>query len=83
MKTLLIAAAVTFALAIPASAQMANETAKTGTAMQAESGKPMAGSMAMSADAGMKKPMKKMKKGAMMGDKPMTEDQMKPDSMKH
>lgn len=82
MKTLLIAAAV-FALAIPASAQMANDTAKTGTAMQTESGKPMAGSMAMSTDANMKKPMKKMKKGAMMGDKPMAEDQMKSDSMKH
>ena len=48
-----------------------------------------AGSMAMSGDAKMdgmamsaKKPMKKTRK-AMMADKPMAEDAMKPDAMKH
>jgi hypothetical protein len=95
MKTYLIAAAAAaFALAIPASAQMAAETAKTGTTMQTETAKPMVGgSMAMSGDAKMdgsmmaKKPVKKnsamMADKPMMGDKPKTEDQMKSDSMKH
>ncbi|MBA2589671.1 MAG: hypothetical protein H0U98_13730 [Alphaproteobacteria bacterium] len=95
MKTTLIAAAAAaaFAFAVPASAQMADQTsktgAKTGTTMQTENSKPMAsgsmanGNMAMSGDMGMKKPMKKTKKTSMMADKPMTEDQMKSDSMKH
>lgn len=82
MKYALIAAAITFALAAPASAQMASDT-KMGTAMKTD--KPMAGgSMAMSADAGMKDKkmaMKKPKKG-MMADKPMAEDGMKSDAMK-
>jgi|GEM_PF-3663346 hypothetical protein len=96
MKYVLIAAAITFALAAPASAQMASETAKTGaktgSTMQTEHSKPMAsGSMAMSADAGMKdgmamKPMKKSRKmmaAKPMADKPMADGMMKPDAMKH
>jgi hypothetical protein len=95
MKYVLIAAAITFALAAPASAQMASETkmgAKPDSAMHADGNKPMAsGSMAMSADAGMKdgmamKPMKKSRKmmaAKPMADKPMADGMMKPDAMKH
>ena len=79
MKIILTAAALAaFALA-PAYA------AEDSMKMEA---KP-AGSMAMSGDAKMdgmamsaKKPMKNTKK-AMMADKPMTEDAMKPNAMKH
>jgi hypothetical protein len=78
MKIILTAAALAaFALA-PAYA------AEDSMKMEA---KP-AGSMAMSGDAKMDgmamkaKPVKKTKK-AMMADKPMTEDAMKPDAMKH
>ncbi len=87
--TLIAAAAVTLAMAVPASAQMANGTGKTGAAMQTENSKPMAeGSMAMSGDAGMThKTMamksKKSKSNMMMGDKPMADGMMKSDTMKH
>jgi hypothetical protein len=91
MKHTLIAAAaaVTFALVLPASAQMGDGTAKTGTTMQTETGKPMAsGSMAMSGDAKMDgmamKPMKKSKNKQMMTDKSMPDSAMKADvGVKH
>ena len=89
MKHVLIAAAITLALAVPASAQMANDTAKTTTTMKMQDNKPMAeGSMAMSGNAGMAhKTMamksKKSKSKMMMGDKPMADGMMKSDSMKH
>jgi hypothetical protein len=91
MKYTLIAAAaaVSFAFVLPASAQMADGTAKTGATMQTETSKPMAsGSMAMSGDTKMDgmamKPMKKSKTKRMMTDKTMSDGAMKSDDgMKH
>ena len=86
----MIAAAVMLALAVPASAQMANGTGKTGTAMQTESSKPMAeGSMAMSGNAGMTSKTMTMKIEEIQeqdDDGRQAHERttmMKPDTMKH